>query len=268
MIASNSRLSVFFILLFLVIYGNLATVEDITKTSAAGRIVNGTHAKRGEIPYIVSIRRFNRHSCGGSILDARHVLTAAHCVFDRAVEELQVQYGVLDIGDGDSNVINVTNTVTHSEYFQDYGNINDIAIITLEEDIVFSDMAQPTVLPEAFAPTPAGAHSILAGWGLNGTGGARQQHLQRVDLVIYSDDDCEEAHPFRTFREYHICSGVPEGGKGQCNGDSGGPLYAGGVQVGIVSWSVKPCTIQGYPGVFVKVANYVPWIHNQISHIS
>lgn len=49
------------------------------------------------------------------------------------------------------------------------------------------------------------------------TGGARQQHLQRVDLVIYSDDDCEEAHPFRTFREYHICSGVPEGGKGQCN---------------------------------------------------
>lgn len=37
----------------------------------------------------------------------------------------------------------------------------------------------------------------------------------------------------------------------------GGPLMVEGVQVGIVSWSVKPCTVPPYPGVFVNVALYI-----------
>uniref|UniRef100_A0A1B0DG28 Uncharacterized protein n=1 Tax=Phlebotomus papatasi TaxID=29031 RepID=A0A1B0DG28_PHLPP len=43
-------------------------------------------------------------------------------------------------------------------------------------------------------------------------------------------------------------------------GDSGGPLLLNGIQVGIVSWSVKPCTIAPYPGVFTEVAYYIDWI--------
>jgi trypsin len=33
-----------------------------------------------------------------------------------------------------------------------------------------------------------------------------------------------------------------------------------GVQVGIVSWSVKPCTVPPYPGVYNAVAHYIDWI--------
>lgn len=33
-----------------------------------------------------------------------------------------------------------------------------------------------------------------------------------------------------------------------------------GVQVGIVSWSVKPCTIPPFPGVYTAVAPYIDWI--------
>lgn len=32
------------------------------------------------------------------------------------------------------------------------------------------------------------------------------------------------------------------------------------VQVGIVSWSIKPCTIPPYPGVYTAVAPYIEWI--------
>lgn len=33
-----------------------------------------------------------------------------------------------------------------------------------------------------------------------------------------------------------------------------------GVQVGIVSWSVKPCAVAPYPGVFTSVSPYIDWI--------
>lgn len=46
------------------------------------------------------------------------------------------------------------------------------------------------------------------------------EHLQKVDLIIYSDEDCEALHPFDppmlTNRQYHLCAGAPAGGKGQC----------------------------------------------------
>lgn len=44
-------------------------------------------------------------------------------------------------------------------------------------------------------------------------------------------------------------------------GDSGGPLIHNGVQVGIVSWSIKPCTIAPYPGVLTKVSHFIDFIY-------
>lgn len=43
-------------------------------------------------------------------------------------------------------------------------------------------------------------------------------------------------------------------------GDSGGPLTVDEVQVGIVSWSVKPCAVARFPGVFTQVSFYRDWI--------
>jgi trypsin len=43
--------------------------------------------------------------------------------------------------------------------------------------------------------------------------------LQKVYIEVYSDDDCERIHAVTgpTDRKYHVCAGVPEGGKGQCS---------------------------------------------------
>lgn len=43
------------------------------------RIVLGKTARRGEIPWMVSIYHQNKFVCGGSIISSRHILTAAHC---------------------------------------------------------------------------------------------------------------------------------------------------------------------------------------------
>lgn len=49
----------------------------------SGKIAGGQAATEGQFPYQVSLRLFNFHICGGSIIDTRTILTAAHCVADK-----------------------------------------------------------------------------------------------------------------------------------------------------------------------------------------
>lgn len=79
-------------------------------------------------------------------------------------------------------------------------------------------------------------------------------------MQIYSSFDCANIHAPGDILRTNICAGVEGGWKGQCSGDSGGPLLVDGVIVGIVSWSIKPCTRPPYPGVFTAVSQYVEWI--------
>jgi len=50
-------------------------------------IVGGTTVRAGEYPFIVSLRRANgEHFCGGSLLNANTIVTAAHCSVASAIE--------------------------------------------------------------------------------------------------------------------------------------------------------------------------------------
>ena len=44
------------------------------------RIVGGRQAQKGQFPYQVTLQVFGEHFCGGSILNEKWILTAAHCV--------------------------------------------------------------------------------------------------------------------------------------------------------------------------------------------
>lgn len=59
-------------------------------------IVGGTEAAAGEFPYIVSLARIGKsHFCGGVLINAYTVVTAAHCTVDQTAEELNVRAGSL-----------------------------------------------------------------------------------------------------------------------------------------------------------------------------
>ncbi|XP_001357932.2 chymotrypsin-2 [Drosophila pseudoobscura] len=230
-----------------------------------GRVVNGTDSSIERYPFVISLRGpTGSHSCGGSIVSKQFVMTAAHCTAGRTADQLTVQYGQTQINSTGPNVVGVKKIIQHELYNPSKNYANDISLLMVQEPFVFDDInVAPVKLPVLNFSTPQteeGGEGVLIGWGLNATGGSIQTTLQEVNLKVYSDAECTSRHNGSTDPRYHICGGVDEGGMGQCSGDSGGPLLYNGQQVGIVSWSVKPCTVAPYPGVYCKVGNYVDWI--------
>lgn len=58
-------------------------------------IVGGTTAALGEFPYIVSLSYSGSHFCGGVLLNAYTVLTAAHCSVIYSASSVKVRAGSL-----------------------------------------------------------------------------------------------------------------------------------------------------------------------------
>lgn len=93
-----------------------------------------------------------------------------------------------------------------------------------------------------------------------------------VDGVDYQR--CNEVYSSQRRRivDSQICAGG-EKGKDSCRGDSGGPLmgnYKDGqgnsytYLAGLVSYGPSPCGMEGWPGVYTRVSNYVDWIERTI----
>ncbi|XP_017122449.2 transmembrane protease serine 9 [Drosophila elegans] len=243
----------------------LLAITTIAQAAPTLRVVNGTDSSVEKYPYVVSLRSYDgSHSCGGTIVSQQFVMTAAHCTNGRSAESLSIQYGVTNINATGPNVVGIKRVIQHTDFDPTRQNANDISLLMVEEPFEFDGVSVgPVELPPlAFAvpQSSVGVEGVLLGWGLNETYGSVQDTLQEVSLKIYSDEECTTLHGGKTDPQYHICGGVDEGGKGQCSGDSGGPLIYNGQQVGIVSWSVKPCTVAPYPGVYCKVSQYVDWI--------
>ena len=44
-----------------------------------GKVVGGTATTALQWPWQASLRHFNSHLCGGSLINSRYIVTAAHC---------------------------------------------------------------------------------------------------------------------------------------------------------------------------------------------
>ncbi|XP_045612616.2 uncharacterized protein [Procambarus clarkii] len=235
----------------------------------------------GEYPWQAAILRRKEgeimYQCGATLIDDRHVLTAAHCMEGLHPSQLKVRLGEWDVA-GNSEFythleLRVAGVYPHPEYYK--GNLNNnLAVVRLEAPIDFTAYPHitPVCLPKEFADFKH-QRCHATGWGKDafGSEGKFSQVLKEVELPIVEDRQCEavlqQTRLGRDFTLYegNLCAGG-EAGRDTCQGDGGSPLVCSGsdgrVQLaGLVSWGLG-CGQPGIPGVYVRVAHYLSWIRD------
>ncbi|GAB1290729.1 hypothetical protein APTSU1_000595900 [Apodemus speciosus] len=138
---------------------------------------------------------------------------------------------------------------------------NDIMLIKLKSPATLNSKVSTIPLPQS-CPS-AGTECLVSGWGLTKVDSEGASVLQCLDAPVLSDSVCHKAYP-RKITNNMFCLGFLEGGKDSCQLDSGGPVVCNGQVQGIVSWG-DGCALEGKPGVYTKVCNYLNWINQTIA---
>merc|ERR1712050_227007 len=94
--------------------------------------------------------------------------------------------------------------------------------------------------------------------------------MQDASIPVQSSAYCTEKYGNEYVQSTMTCAANGRGVDG-CEGDSGSPLTyvdADGVFTlwGLNSWSNTPCATAGFPGVYVRIANFLSWI-DEISDV-
>lgn len=231
-----------------------------------GRIVNGTAVSVLDYPYQISMNHFGSHRCGGSIITAKIIVTAAHCVRGSIRRFTAVRAGSSN-HTGGGVLVPVRRALEHEDYNVPYGTNNDIGLLFLETALTFRRNLRPVRLPQPFEPVPL-AIANISGWGTLESGATTLPDvLQAAQVPIVEQSVCVEAYASlpnpAVISDVMVCAGLLEtGGVDSCQGDSGGPLVIDFVLHGIVSWGYG-CALPGAPGVYARTSHFIDWIDSK-----
>jgi len=257
------------------------------------RIVNGRPAKLGAWPWQVAIGYKNPdedkldYLCGAALITKRHVVTAAHCMRDDLATVLLGEHVLHNDTDGaQPEEFKVMKKIPHPQY-NSRTFANDIALLTMESDVVFKDAIQPICLPgrtpellnEDFVKInglPTGVY--ITGWGATSFRGPTSNTLLQGLIQVTTPQFC--ADKFKAFTnvdidDTKICARDVNDKIDACQGDSGGPMMWSGRDkkdgkfrfylLGVVSFGYR-CAVKGFPGVYSRVTEYDQWIRDTIAN--
>ncbi|KAK2838752.1 hypothetical protein Q7C36_013566 [Tachysurus vachellii] len=234
------------------------------------RIIGGDSALPGEIPWQVALvlRSTQQVFCGGSILSAQWVITAAHCIEDSKQKEFFIRVGEHDVSKKEDTEqdITVEKAIMHPRYDPSTSLYNhDIALVRLGRSIIFNNHVRSICLgPSSFSESllHSGTPGTISGWGRLLFHGRTAEVLQIADVPYVDRSDCKESSSER-ITHFMFCAGYKDASKDACQGDSGGPhvnQYKGTwFLTGIVSWG-EECAKKGKYGVYTRVGSYYKWI--------
>jgi secreted trypsin-like serine protease len=215
-------------------------------------IVGGTRASTADYPWVVYLASTSGSQfCGGTLVKANKVVTAAHCVSGRSASSTRVVHRRDDKQSTAGTVVNVSTIWVHPSYRTATAGY-DVAVLTLATSL--NSATLPLATPADTALYQAGNSALILGWGTTSSGGSASRYLLKANVPLTSDSTCKTAYS-QYSNTSMVCAGFPQGGVDTCQGDSGGPLVYGGKLIGATSWG-RGCAAAGYPGVYARIAPY------------
>ena len=248
--------------------------------------------------------QYKAQFCGGTLVAAKWVLTAAHCMRDgdRALgpADFVVLAGSTDLEAGKR--VTVKSIVINDQY-DDNSMDHDAALLELDGPVDLSPVALD------LTGDPAASVTVL-GWGMDEQGNYPRQ-LLGSQIQVVANTACDIGikaiyakavragvaelagqYPIRPadaarigdemaaniqnpLTDTMLCAGLETGKRDACYGDSGGALIADRngkpVQLGIVSWGEGPatdeikCGHQDVYGVYARVASFKDWLQSHLA---
>ncbi|KAM4016318.1 transmembrane protease serine 13 [Anomaloglossus baeobatrachus] len=246
--------------------------SDCGLQQRSSRIIGGTVAQLGDWPWQVSVQIHTNnqfeHICGGTIINNRYVLSAAHCFTGIvALQYWRIVTGTVNLAE--SRVVSSIEAVIRHEKYNDDTDDFDAVLVKLTNPLTFSATVQPACLPMSSQTFDPDSQCWISGFGKTVAASKDTSPiLMNAEVSIISTSVCNRPNIYASaITDRMMCAGDLRGGRDSCQGDSGGPLVC--MQegryylAGVTSWG-SGCGQAYKPGVYTRVTEMVPWIYTKM----
>jgi secreted trypsin-like serine protease len=225
-------------------------------------IVGGTTTTASAYPYVMQITNASQSQfCGGTLVAARKVVTAAHCVDGRTTSNTKVVGGRTYRNGTNGTVASVSRIWIHPDYTSAEEG-DDVAVLTLSTSMPYTPIGY--VSSSDTGVYAAGTTARILGWGTTSSGGSSSNQLRTATVPTVSNATCSAAYGSSYIASDMVCAGYSSGGVDTCQGDSGGPLVIGGRLAGVTSWGYG-CADAEYPGVYTRLTTFSSLVTAQVN---
>lgn len=227
----------------------LLAPPGMASAQPAPMIVGGGNATE-TYTFMAALSSTDGWGCGASLIRPTWIVTAKHCVtLDNGQPStpgsLSFRIGSLNQDSGGS--------VAHAKRVIRYGTDDaDAALVELTAPV-----AQKPI--DIAGSAPVGAATRIIGWGCRSDACDDPPNpvLQQLDTSILADSACGGG-------QFYLCINNPDGWRGACYGDSGGPAVikngSAWALVGATSGGTGKCG--EHPSFYVDLPNLRSWIES------
>jgi secreted trypsin-like serine protease len=237
---------------------------------AISNIVGGNVSTQGKWPWLMALSYKNQtlydgQFCGGTLINANWVVTAAHCVEYENINTFNVVAGAFDLSTNRGQTITLKRIVTYPSY-NPYSLNNDIALLQLSKPLT-TFKTLPLISGN---PLLVNVSATIIGWGALSEQDSNYNIyptlLYEAIVPVVSNNTCLQAYG-SSITSGMLCAGFKTGKVDSCQGDSGGPLMIkqqGQWQLAGITSNGNGCARPNYYGIYTRVSNYTAWINKTI----